>query len=95
MFQDFLSLTDTKSLHFHSPFSHLALLFLCIHVPTSLHIILSQIQLYKERCHLPSTLQQQLLRFNIVVPSNPNSYELTLTKKGGLHFLLSEGSLCY
>ena len=27
---------------------------------------------------------------NIIVPSNPNSYELATTKEGGLHFILND-----
>ena len=49
-----------------------------------MHAMPCQIHIDKKRYHLPSIFRRHLPSFNIVVSYNPNLYELTSTKEGGL-----------
>ena len=88
MFQEFSSLSPTKnSLHFCSPFS---LLLLYIHMPTTLHVISSQMRSNQKQCHLPSSLQS----YNDTNITPTLSYHLILTcmsrlwlRKGACFFI--------
>ena len=99
IFQDFSPITHTHKilcisihhfhiLHFYS-FIYLYI-YIYIYISIALHTIPCQIHTDKKRCHLPSIFWQHLCSSNIIVSSNPNSYELANTKKGGLHFILND-----
>ena len=81
-----------NSLHFNLQFSPLVLLPLYIYLSITFHVIPCQIYIGQKRCYLPSFFSRHLLNSNIVVSSNPNPYELTTTRKRGLHFILSDNS---
>jgi len=40
--------------------------------------------------YVPLIFRQHLSSYNIVIPSNPNLYELATTREGSLHFILSD-----
>ena len=92
-FSTFISHTYTQnSLHFNSLFSPFAFLPFYIYLPIALYVIPCQIHTNQKQCHLPSMLRRHLPSSNIVVSSNPNSYELAITKEGTLNFILGVNS---